>query len=500
MTDVGTLGRDAWRLWNTDGAPSSGARRPPKSDILAFVGAVEAQKLTTLPNFAALRLYEGDATDVSLKARTSFGDKAGGPFAVKAGDTTTPDDGWMVAVDPLGRRWWRQFDRRISVRWPGAVGDGIANDVAAFTAAHAAAPAGAPIDVPAGTYLLNSDVTATGRVFLCDGCTFTGAGSLVGAVIVNTSDDAPVTATKLSYEMSESRGAASFVNEGSIWPGDVRVFKAISRTFTSADDNGGNSPNATLFAHAVSDGCDADIDAVLAVAYAKTNDAVAFASNFIARNEAGTTGTKLVAGEFDVLVVPGTSISNQSGGVFINLFNESAANIPALLISAHGGGMWGNGIVLSNITGAGICINTGDPGMTSGVDLQNGDFSVAGLILPAGINGGIHLGDLSADRPMIFGDGSSNGILQTGAGNYWVIKDAAGNNQILFDAFGAIDAKSYKIAGNQVMQARKAGWALPSGTLSRATFDESTVTLPQLAQRLAALITDAYSHHQFIGA
>jgi len=34
------------------------------------------------------------------------------------------------------------------------------------------------------------------------------------------------------------------------------------------------------------------------------------------------------------------------------------------------------------------------------------------------------------------------------------------------------------------------GWALPTGTLDRTTFDQSTVTLPQLAQRLAALITD----------
>ncbi len=34
------------------------------------------------------------------------------------------------------------------------------------------------------------------------------------------------------------------------------------------------------------------------------------------------------------------------------------------------------------------------------------------------------------------------------------------------------------------------GWSLPTGTISRATFDESTVTLPELAQRLAALVED----------
>ncbi|NOS92094.1 MAG: hypothetical protein HOP30_09245 [Cyclobacteriaceae bacterium] len=34
------------------------------------------------------------------------------------------------------------------------------------------------------------------------------------------------------------------------------------------------------------------------------------------------------------------------------------------------------------------------------------------------------------------------------------------------------------------------GWATPTGTLDRTTFDQSTVTLPQLAQRVAALIND----------
>lgn len=37
------------------------------------------------------------------------------------------------------------------------------------------------------------------------------------------------------------------------------------------------------------------------------------------------------------------------------------------------------------------------------------------------------------------------------------------------------------------------GWSLPTGAVSRAAFDESTVTLPQLAQRVAALITDLFT-------
>jgi hypothetical protein len=51
-----------------------------------------------------------------------------------------------------------------------------------------------------------------------------------------------------------------------------------------------------------------------------------------------------------------------------------------------------------------------------------------------------------------------------------------------------------KKGGNQLLTSRQTGWTAPTGTLSRATFDQSTVTLAQLAQRVAALITDITTH------
>lgn len=47
---------------------------------------------------------------------------------------------------------------------------------------------------------------------------------------------------------------------------------------------------------------------------------------------------------------------------------------------------------------------------------------------------------------------------------------------------------------NQVLGARITGWGTPTGTTNRATFDQSTVTLAQLAQRVAALIIDFRTH------
>jgi hypothetical protein len=51
----------------------------------------------------------------------------------------------------------------------------------------------------------------------------------------------------------------------------------------------------------------------------------------------------------------------------------------------------------------------------------------------------------------------------------------------------------YKIAGTQVLGARKTGWAAATGTATRTTFDTATVTLPQLAERMKALLDDAIS-------
>ena len=50
------------------------------------------------------------------------------------------------------------------------------------------------------------------------------------------------------------------------------------------------------------------------------------------------------------------------------------------------------------------------------------------------------------------------------------------------------------IGGGQVITNRQTGWTIPTGTLDRGTFDPSTITLEELAQRMAALLTDLYSH------
>lgn len=61
--------------------------------------------------------------------------------------------------------------------------------------------------------------------------------------------------------------------------------------------------------------------------------------------------------------------------------------------------------------------------------------------------------------------------------------------------------KVLSVNSAQVVAARKTGWAVATGTATRTTFDTSTITLPQLAERIKALIDDLHSTagHGLIG-
>ena len=59
---------------------------------------------------------------------------------------------------------------------------------------------------------------------------------------------------------------------------------------------------------------------------------------------------------------------------------------------------------------------------------------------------------------------------------------------------GSAKATSFFVETNQVVSSRKSGWTAPTGTATRTTFATSTVTLPQLAERVKALIDDLRTH------
>lgn len=96
------------------------------------------------------------------------------------------------------------------------------------------------------------------------------------------------------------------------------------------------------------------------------------------------------------------------------------------------------------------------------------------------------------------------------------VSSTAAGSQVIFQSndTGTISSKWAAFQGHallfgdifgltRVLRDRRTGWAVPSGTLTRTTFDAGTVTLAQLAERVAALITDLHdnsgSGHGLIG-
>lgn len=74
--------------------------------------------------------------------------------------------------------------------------------------------------------------------------------------------------------------------------------------------------------------------------------------------------------------------------------------------------------------------------------------------------------------------------------------EVAGNLEATMTASG-LDLASGNVLlvnGTQVLTSRRTGWGAPTGTPTRSTFDTATVTLPQLAERVKALIDDLTTH------
>lgn len=140
-----------------------------------------------LPNIATLRSLGGltlcdqaadvvNVTGYYSPSVTSTPDGGGGTFVYDATDTTTVDDGGMVIVDTVGRRWKRQTEsKNINVRWFGAIADwaggasGTDNTVA-FQAAidyvskQTFPPNAIVLYVPSGLYRIGDTLTQTGQM------------------------------------------------------------------------------------------------------------------------------------------------------------------------------------------------------------------------------------------------------------------------------------------------------------------------------------------------
>lgn len=135
---------------------------------------------------------------------------------------------------------------------------------------------------------------------------------------------------------------------------------------------------------------------------------------------------------------------------------------------------WNNGLY----TGDGCCSNALSIGTTA---VGNGVGSQP-ILLRGRTAGGV------ANQASVQTDPDGNLAITAGAGASISLSNAgAVLAQVL--PGGIVRAGGpFQVGVDQVVHQRHTGWGIPSGTVSTATFDTSTVTLVELAKRVAALI------------
>lgn len=139
----------------------------------------------------------------------------------------------------------------------------------------------------------------------------------------------------------------------------VLVAKGFDSTNNSAVAE--TAPNTALFVCAKGAGTNNDVVAILADSVLTVSNGYAFGANFIARNNSGITGSKLVGCEIDVEFAAGTTAAAGTAGLYLNIFNAASAG-PAIQTGSHVGGSWTNGIILDGLEAtisAGLAPNSG---------------------------------------------------------------------------------------------------------------------------------------------
>lgn len=113
-----------------------------------------------MASYAALRAYSGTATQIRI---TNNG--ISGFFYRDDADTTAIDNGGTVIVAANGKRWKRDYDGVVNVKWFGAKGDGVTDDTLAITQAANNLKDYQTLDFGTGTYLISYKGTPYSSVY-----------------------------------------------------------------------------------------------------------------------------------------------------------------------------------------------------------------------------------------------------------------------------------------------------------------------------------------------
>jgi hypothetical protein len=259
-------------------------------------------------------------------------------------------------------------------------------------------------------------------------------------------------------------------------------------TFTSGDTL---TPTKLNDARTVTDIVNADIKSDAAIAGTKIapdfgSQNVVTTGESLVGHSSGITTSFAAGGTSGIpkLQVAGPNVANSSIGLF-NYSNVGSSSGQVLLSKST-----------SNVTGSHVAVSSGNRLGEIGFIGSDGTNFVPAALIKGEVDGTPGTNDMPGR--LVFSttaDGASTPTerMQINSVGNVGIGTTPGAHRL--DVSGSVNSSlEYRINETKVVGERRTGWTAPTGSTSRATFDSTTVTLPQLATRLHALIDDLAAH------
>lgn len=304
-----------------------------------------------------------------------------------------------------------------------------------------------------------------------------GGGTVQDAVFVKGRTTA-IAGSKMAIRWLRDDATYPLEDEAGIWAGQVATDHGISANFALGQGSS-NAPSTALFVMSNASGSQSDVCAAIFDSVARSDNAVVFGANVIARGT-GKTGCKFVGLEVDVEPSSGdASISSSSMGLAVNMFVKALPG-PAIMTGGVGGGTFNNGVILGGLApgAAGLALQSSGQA-NSLVNTTVGSFNGVALTLGNGKSRSIQLGGTGTTHAYIYNDGANNIRHVMGAGA-WIVRDAADVTSLfVVDNSGNADLQAggaLRVSGTKVVGARGAAVAAPTGGATVDTEARTAIT------------------------
>ena len=461
-------------------------------------------------DYTELRAYTGPATIIDI---TDAG--IAGRFAYDPSDTATADNGGTVIVGSNGYRWKRLVNGPINVKWFGAKGDGSTDDSAAIAAARTAAENGRPLTF-SGKTNAGSDfwggLSPISQEWAYGAPTDYKTDTKAAAPVVqfNLFNGKPT----LGHGFDAYAGSFNAYTKGDTDVASTVALRAQMQSFStnSAGSNFNSTYQVAFLANssAMDANSSASVEAINAIA---------------GTNYTGILPQMIVGVESDIVLSAraagwfGAANANYSVAYSAVLSEASQGDgTVAFAAGSAGDKSWLHGLLLSGVSRTGITI------AREGVRVPETGVWVSGAGTYGVYIGGKNKWPMNAGNTASYSYAPVIGMClgQVGATNAdshklrFETSDAGGasrvvdvyansSNNIVVEFNGSpvltiSQAGTLIMSGNQVLTGRRTGYTPFTGANnSGAVFDTATVTLQQLAQRVAA-IQASLTQHGLIGA